>query len=91
MVPSYCLESTYVLRAGGGEEAGVETTLSLGLAGSSKVGGHDGVVLGVVVELQDITNGGGDVVGSEGEAALADVDADRLGAGDSRQGSNGKS
>lgn len=91
VVALWCLSSTYVLRAGGREEAGVETTLSLGLAGRSKVGGYDGVVLGVVVELQDIANGGSDVVGREGETALADVDADRLGAGDSGESSNGKS
>lgn len=82
---------TYVLSATGREEAGVETTLSLGLAGSSKIGGHNGVVLGVVVELQDVTNGGSDVVGSESETALTDVDADGLGAGDSGESSNGKS
>lgn len=49
------------------------------------------MVLGVVVELQGITNGGSDVAGREGETALADVDADRLGADDSGESSNGKS
>jgi hypothetical protein len=85
------LLSTYVLSGGGREEARVETTLSLGLAGSSKVGSHNGVVLGVVVELQDITDSGSDVVGSESKAALTDVNADSLCAGDSGESSNGKS
>jgi hypothetical protein len=57
--------ATYVLARSGGEEAGVETTLSLGLARSSKVGSNNAVVLRVVVELQNVTDSGLDVVGGK--------------------------
>lgn len=48
------------------------------------------MVLGVVVELQNVADAGLDVVGGEGETALADVDADGLCAGNSGEGGNGK-
>lgn len=82
--------ATYVLARRGREETRVETTLSLGLARSSKVGSNNTVVLGVVVELQNVADTGLDVVGGEGETALADVDADGLCAGNSGEGGNGK-
>lgn len=84
------LATTYVFARGSREEAGVETALSLGLARRGKVGCHNGMVNGVVMELQNVAHTGLDVVGGEVESALADVDADGLGARDSGKGGNCK-
>lgn len=48
------------------------------------------MVLGVVVELENVADAGLDVVGAEGETTHADVDADGLCAGNSGEGGNGK-
>lgn len=81
------MEVTYILAVGGLNEAREESASRSRLAGVGGISHHDAVVHGPEVKFQYITNVGLDIIGREGEAILADIDANILrGRGTSSKG-----